>query len=87
MHFFFFFIFYLYINEYKYSINLLSEKTDVILNRAKDYYKNYSDKIKKQAREKYNIPKEKIDKIEYEKNKYYKITEEKKNKKKRIWKK
>ena len=52
MHFFFYFIFYLYINEYKYSINLLSEKTDVILNRAKDYYKNYSDKIKKQAREK-----------------------------------
>ena len=59
---FFYFLFYLYINEYKYSINLLSEKTDVILNRAKDYYKNYSDKIKKQAREKYNIPKEKIDK-------------------------
>ena len=60
---------------------------DVILNRAKDYYKSNSDKIKKQAREKYNILKEKIGKIEHEKNKYYNITEKKKNKKKRIWKK
>ena len=49
---------------------------DAILNRAKDYYKNNSDKTKKKARYKYNIPEEKILKIEYEKNKYHDMSEE-----------
>ena len=43
---------------------------DVILNRAKDYYENNKDRLKKQAR-----------------NKNRNLSEEDKNKKKRIWKK
>ena len=52
----------------------------VILNRPKEYYKNNCDKIKKQAKDKYNLPEKRLQKIEYEKNKYYNISEEKKDK-------
>ena len=33
---------------------------DMILNKAKDYHKNNKDKLKQQAKDKYNIPEEKI---------------------------
>ena len=52
----------------------------VILNRPKEYYKNNCDKIKKQAKDKYNLPEKRLQKIEFEKNKYYNISEEKKDK-------
>ena len=52
----------------------------MILNRPKEYYKNNCDKIKKQAKDKYNLPEKRLQKIEYEKNKYYNISEEKKDK-------
>ena len=52
----------------------------VILNRPKEYYKNNCDKIKKQAKDKYNLPEKRLQKIEYEKNKYYNISKEKKYK-------
>ena len=58
------FSFYVYIDEYKHSINMLEKNRDVIL---------------KKARDKYNKPEEKI-KIMYEKNKYRNITDEQKNK-------
>ena len=43
---------------------------DVMLNRAKEYYKNGKERLRKQARDKYRN-----------------LSEEEKNKKKRIWKK
>ena len=52
----------------------------MVLNRAKEYYKNNKGKLKQQAKDKYNIPEEKIKKIEYVKNKYYTMPEEQKNK-------
>ena len=58
---------------------------DTILNGAENYWKNNSDKIKKQARDNFNIAEEKIEKIEYEKTKYHNMTGEKRNKKNRIW--
>ena len=37
----------------------------MILNKAKDYHKNNKDKLKQQAKGKYNIPEEKIKKNKY----------------------
>ena len=40
--------------HWKYWFNLLSEKNkDVVLSKAKDYYKNNKDRLRKQARDKY----------------------------------
>ena len=61
------------------QLTYYQKKGNVILNKAKDYYKNNSDKIKKQVRVKCNNPEEKIKKIIYEKNKYGNKTEEQKN--------
>ena len=58
------------------QLTYYQKSRDVILNKAKDYYKNNSDKTKKQVRDKYNMPEEKIEKIEYEKKKYRNMTEE-----------
>ena len=53
----------------------------MILNRAKEYYKNNKDKINKQAREKYNnSPEEKLKILEYGKNRYHNMYEAEKNK-------
>ena len=52
----------------------------VILNRPKEYYKNNCDKIKKQAKDKYNLTEKRLQKIKFEKNKYYNIFKEKKDK-------
>ena len=52
----------------------LSKKRDVILNRAKDYYENDKERLRKQARDKYkNLSKEEKNKKkerEYGKNIY-----------------
>ena len=69
----------------------LSEITDlayyqknrnVILNKAKDYYKNNNKKLKEQARDKYRSlsEEEKDKKREYGKNRYHNMSEEKKEK-------
>ena len=53
------------------NTNLTCQKDqDVILNKAKDYYENDKERLRKQARDKYRN-----------------LSEEEKNKKKRIWKK
>ena len=51
----------------------------MILNRAKDYYKNDKERLKKHAGDKYkNLPEEeKNKKIEYGKSKYHNMSEEK----------
>ena len=42
------------------QLSYYQKNWDAILNRGKDYYKNNSDKIKKQAIDKCNTPEEKI---------------------------
>ena len=61
-------------------------KTDVILNRAKDYYENDKKRFREQARDKYRSlsEEEKTKKREYRKNRYHDMPEEKKTKTKRI---
>ena len=53
---------------------------DVILNRAKDYYENDKERLRKQARDKYRnlSEEEKNKKREYCKNRYRNMLEEKK---------
>ena len=53
---------------------------DVALNKAKEYYKNNNEKLKKQARDKYRklSEEDKNKKKEYRKNRYHNISEEKK---------
>ena len=55
---------------------------DVILNKAKDYYENDKERLRKQARDKYRnlSEEEKNKKREYGKNRYHNISEEKKQK-------
>ena len=54
----------------------------MILNKAKDYYKNNKERLKEQARDKYKnlSEEEKNKKREYGKNKYHNMSEEKKQK-------
>ena len=53
---------------------------DVILNRAKDYYKNIKERLREQARDKYRYlsEEEKNKKRGYGKNRYHNMSEEKK---------
>ena len=63
------------------NTNLTYQKNqDVILNKAKDYYENDKERLRKQAREKYRnlFEEEKIKKREYGKNRYHNMSEEKK---------
>ena len=59
---------------------LIIKKTDVVLNRAKDYYKHDKEKLREQARDKYRNLSD--DEKESEKRKYrrdrYHMSEEKK---------
>ena len=51
----------------------------MILNKAKDYYKNDNKRLREQARNKYrNLSEEKNKRREYEKNRYRSMSEEKK---------
>ena len=63
----------------------MSEKTcyqrnrDVILNRAKDYYKNEKERLREPVKDKYrNLSEEESEKREYGKNRYHNMPEEKK---------
>ena len=60
--------------------NLLSKNRDVILNRAKDYYKNDKERLKEDARDKYRnlSQEEKNEKRKYRRNIYHNMSEEKK---------
>ena len=40
-------------SDWKYWFNLLQKSEDVVLSKAKDYYKNNKDKLREQARDKY----------------------------------
>ena len=53
---------------------------NVILNRAKDHYGNDKERLRKQARDKYNnlLEEEKNKKREYGRNRYRNMSEEKK---------
>ena len=71
-------IFYVCINEYKYSTQYKKNRY-IILNKAKDCYKNNKDRLSKQTRDKQNnLPEEKDRKREYRRNQHYNITEEEK---------
>ena len=72
---FFFFIIYK-----KWAAQLITKETDVILNRAKDYYENNKKRLGEQAIDKYrNLSEEKKnEKREYGKNRYHNMSEEKK---------
>ena len=47
------FVFIIYKNEWEYCFNLLSKNRDVILNKAKDYYKKNKERLREQTRDKY----------------------------------
>ena len=65
------------------NTNLIYQKArDVILNKAKDYYKNDKERLREQARDKYRnlSEEEKNKKSEYGKNRYLNMSEEQKTK-------
>ena len=73
----------------KWVTQLIIKETDVILNRAKDYYENDKERLRGQARDKCrnSSEKKKNEKREYGKNRYHSgknryhsMFEEKKNK-------
>ena len=51
---------------------------DVILNRAKDYYENDKERLRKQARDKYGSLSQEEKKREYGRNRYKSMSKEKK---------
>ena len=62
------------------DLTCYQRKRDMVLNKAKDYYKSNKDRLKKQERDKYrNLSEEDMNKKrEYGKNRYYNMSEEKK---------
>ena len=80
---FFYKLFLLYIKMSENTdLTYYQRNKDVILNKAKDYYKNNKKRLREQARNKYrNLSEEdKNKKREYRKNRYHKISEEKNQK-------
>ena len=64
------------------NITYYQGNREIILNRAKDYYENDEERLRKQAREKYRSLSEedKNKEREYGKNRYHNMSEEKKQK-------
>ena len=62
------------------NLTYYQKNRDVLLNRAKDYYENDKESLRKQAREKCRdlSDEEKHKKREYGKNRYHNMSEEKK---------
>ena len=62
------------------NLTYYKKNRDVVLNKAKDYYKNNKERLREQVRDKYrNLSKEeKNKKREYGKNRYHNMSEEKK---------
>ena len=75
-------------NEYA-DLTYCQKNREVILNWAKDYYKNDKERLNKQTRDKYRnlSEEEKTKKREYGKNRYHNMPEKKETKIKRISKK
>ena len=73
------FLLYIKISDSAYLI-YYQKNRDMILNRAKDYYENDKERLRKQARDKYRnlSEEEKNKKREYGKNRYLNMSEEKK---------
>ena len=61
-------------------MQLIIKETDVIPNRAKDYYENDKEWLREQAKDKYRnlSEEEKNEKRKYGKNRYHNMSEEKK---------
>ena len=59
---------------------LITKKTDVILNRAKDYYKNNKERVREQAKDKNRnlSEEEKNEKQKYGRNRYHNMSKQKK---------
>ena len=59
---------------------IIKKNRDVILNRAKYYYKNHKERLREQARDKYRnlSEEEKNKKREYGRNRYHNMSDEKK---------
>ena len=79
---YFIIFFVLYIKNECNSIELTYQKSrDVILNRAKDYYENDKERLRKQAKDKYKSlseeEKNKKREREYGKNRYHNVSEKK----------
>ena len=70
----------IYKNEWKCWFNHYQRNRDVLLNRAKDYYENDKERLRKEVRDKYrNLSEEEENKKrEYGKNRYRNMSEEKK---------
>ena len=64
------------------DLTYYQKNKDVVLSKAKYYYKNNKDRLREQARDKCrNLPEEeKIKKENMKKNRYHKMSEEKKTK-------
>ena len=64
------------------DLTYYQKKRDVVLIKAKYYYKNNKDRLRRQARDKYRSlsEQEKNQKREYGKNRYRNMSEEKKEK-------
>ena len=64
------------------DLTYYQKNKDVILNRAKGYYENDKERLRKQARDKYKTlsEEEKNKKREHGKDRYHNISEEKKDK-------
>ena len=60
---------------------LIIKKRDVILNIAEDYYKNDTERLREQARDKYRnlSEEEENEKRKYVRNRYHNMSEEKKD--------
>ena len=73
------FFFGIYKKEQDCWFKLLSKNKDLILNKAKDFYKNNKERLREQARDKYRslCEEEKNKKREYRKNRYHNMSEEK----------
>ena len=70
------------------NLTYYQKNRDVILNRAKDYYKNDKERLKEQARDKYrHLSEGEKNKREYGRNRYDNMSDKKKTKIKRISKK
>ena len=67
-------------SDWKYWFNLLQKSEDVVLSKAKDYYKNNKDKLREQARDKYRnlSEEEKHKKRENGKNRYHRCLKRRK---------
>ena len=76
--FFFFFLLYIKMNEIT-DLTYYQKNWNVILNEAKDYYKNNKERFREHARNKFTSlsKEEKNKKREYGKNRYHNMSEEK----------